>query len=213
MTKRLGTPRKFLATEPSAALEIMFQAKLGTLRSETDALERKKDELLSHLEGIALRIEDKPSSIELLSQQDNAVMKFTHMFKKARAELLVAASLDHLEKTLFDQSMGIEGNSQSKVNVRIVVEEFDGPEQARWPKPGLHLSKQVELRHVETLPFTLLIVDDKEALWGEPGSDGENALVLWTNHPKQIAVLRMAFENLWEKSGTCAYEPFWLTHC
>lgn len=200
VTARLGMPRRFLATEPPEALKILVYAKLDKLRGETDALERKKDELVSQLERITLRTGEEQSSFEVLSQQDNATMRFMNMMRKASSRLLLATSFDDLERTFFERSTGIGADSQSKVNARIVIEKLDDLELARLSKSSLHLSEQSEFRQVKALPFVLLIVDDKEAMWGKLHSIDVNAQVLWTNHQTQIAVLRMAFENLWEKS-------------
>lgn len=200
VTARLGMPRRFLATEPPKALKILVRAKLDKLRGETDALERKKEELVSQLERITLRTGEEQSSFEVLSQQDNATLRFMNMMRKASSQLLLATSFDDLERTFFERSTGIGVDSHSKVNARIVIEKLDDLELARLSKSSLHLSEQSEFRQVKALPFVLLIVDDKEAMWGELHSIDVNAQVLWTNHQTQIAVLRMAFENLWERS-------------
>jgi hypothetical protein len=58
----------------------------------------------------------------------------------------------------------------------------------------------IELRQTEELPFNLLIVDRREAMWGELESKNENRQNFWTDDPTQIAILEMSFESLWQKS-------------
>jgi len=61
----------------------------------------------------------------------------------------------------------------------------------------------VELRFVERLPFSLIIADDAEAMWGEGQPAIEDFPVFfWANDPMQIAILKMSFENLWNGSAT-----------
>jgi DNA-binding response OmpR family regulator/sugar-specific transcriptional regulator TrmB len=202
VTRRFGAPKKFSATEPDAALNILAKTRLEALRNESDALEQKKDGLVSQLERIALRTGEDEPSIKALSQQEAVLIKSVHMVKKARNQLNAADSFDNLEKTLFEQWGRIGDNSQFKVKGQIVVEKLDGPELVRLSKMGKYLNKQLELRQVETLPFSLLMIDGKEAIWGEPHPEGENMQILWTNSQTHIVVLTMAFEKLWEKSRT-----------
>jgi hypothetical protein len=50
------------------------------------------------------------------------------------------------------------------------------------------------------LPFSILIVDDKEAAWRQNSPYDEVPPLPWSNDPTQIAILKMSFENLWQKS-------------
>jgi hypothetical protein len=58
----------------------------------------------------------------------------------------------------------------------------------------------VELRRVDKTPFKVLIIDRKEAIWGESKSGKMNARFLWTNDPMHVGILRRAFDNLWDEA-------------
>jgi hypothetical protein len=60
--------------------------------------------------------------------------------------------------------------------------------------------KQIELRHVEMLPFNLLIVDEEEAIWGEFQPRNAGSKIFLTNNQTQISLVKMAFNNLWMQS-------------
>jgi DNA-binding response OmpR family regulator len=198
VTRRFGTPRRFLATKPDAALEILTKTRLDTIANETNGLEQKKDKLVSQLEKIVLRVDEEEPSIEALSQQDNVSMKLIDMTEKAKNQIAAAISSDQFWQTILERIRAREANGQLKVSVRMVTEETDVTGLTRAQKVSTY--KRLDLRKVERLPFSLLMIDDKEAVWGEPHQQDENTQVLWTNRQTQVAVLKMAFENLWEKS-------------
>ena len=60
-------------------------------------------------------------------------------------------------------------------------------------------NNSIQIRQMQKLPFTLLIVDEKEAAWGE-NSPNEIPPLFWTNDPTQIAILKTSFESLWQQS-------------
>jgi hypothetical protein len=60
--------------------------------------------------------------------------------------------------------------------------------------------KQIELRHVEMLPFNLLIVDEEEAIWGEFQPRNAGSKIFLSNDQMQIGLVKMAFNNLWMQS-------------
>lgn len=200
LTRRFGVPRRFSAIEPDAALSILIRTRVEVMSRETESLEQKKGELISQLGKIALRIGEEGHSVEMLSQQDSVLVKLAGVTQKARSQLVAAVAFDQFGKTFLGQLKGIVSNDQSKVNARVAVEKSDSTGSAWFSEFRAHERKRFELRRVEALPFSLIIADDREAIWGEPYPKGENTEVLWTNCQTQIALLKMAFENLWEQS-------------
>jgi DNA-binding NtrC family response regulator len=56
ITRKLKTPRKFSATKPETAIEILTKIKLKAMKEEIDNLKQKQAELTSRLKTIALPI-------------------------------------------------------------------------------------------------------------------------------------------------------------
>ncbi len=203
-TRRLGTPRRFLATKPDAALKILTRTRLDAVANEVSALEQKKDKLVSQLEKIAFSADEEEPSIEALSQEDNVSTKLINMTEKARNQIVAAISSDQSWQIFLERIRAREDKGQPNVSVRIITEETDTTVLARAPNASTH--EGLELRQIERLPFSLLVIDDKEAIWGESHYESENTQILWTNRQAQVAVLKMAFENLWEKSHALSYQ-------
>jgi len=59
----------------------------------------------------------------------------------------------------------------------------------------------VELKQIEKLPYNLLIIDDKEAIWKGNQPTNKNIPAFWTDDSTQIIILKNSFENLWQKSS------------
>jgi hypothetical protein len=74
-------------------------------------------------------------------------------------------------------------------------------------KELLHFSEadnnRIELRQTEKPPIRLMIVDDKQAMWGEvqPNEDHGDPKSFWTDDPTQISILKMSFDSLWQSSS------------
>jgi len=86
--------------------------------------------------------------------------------------------------------------------MRIII---DTQESDTFTKEIIQLSRAnnnpIKLKYVEKLPYNLLIVDDREAIWGKTSYNDEDTPNFWTNDPTQIAILKMAFGNQWKKSS------------
>jgi len=61
---------------------------------------------------------------------------------------------------------------------------------------------EVELKRVDKTPFKVLVVDRKEAVWGESKSGKMNSRFLWTNDQMHVGILRRAFETLWQEADS-----------
>lgn len=209
VTSKFGAPKKFTAVNPRMALEILTNTRIKAMKQEINNLKPKRDELISQLEVTSFGLEEE-NSIESLSQQDNVLMKLIHTTRKPNHQIMLASSFEQLETIFLKEIRKIIATTPKNIGVRIIIGCSESDEGLRrfdnihtlaslqLPQDG---ENKVELRKVKVLPFNLLMIDGKEAIWGEFQSEDANRKILWTNASTQIDILRMAFENLWLKSG------------
>jgi DNA-binding response OmpR family regulator len=204
ITRKLKTPKKFSAIEPEAAIQILTRAKLNIMKEEIDRLKQKQTELISKLKTVELPIRQEDCSIEVISQLDNALAKLVDMTEKARQKIDVVAPLQDLIIVYVDFPRNIVDRIFESVKMRIIVENA---EVDAVTKELLHSSEssnnRIELRQTEKPPIRLMIVDDKEAMWGEaqPSNDHGDSKTFWTDDPTQISILKMSFDSLWQNSS------------
>jgi DNA-binding response OmpR family regulator len=206
--KKFGTPGRFAATVPRTALEVLTKTRIKAMKKEVRTFRQKKHGLISELEKASYAIEEE-NSIEQLSQQDNVLMRFVQMIKKAQHQITLATPFEQLEASFFRNIRKTLGTSSNQVQVCIVVglSEHDECAPELWDEHSLSRLRlprsegdKIELRRVETVPFNLLMVDEKEAIWGDFQPEDSSRKILWTNDLTQIGILKMAFDNLWEAS-------------
>lgn len=207
VTRKFGAPRRFAAVKPKNALKVLIRTRNKAMKEEADDLRRKKDDLISQLEKASYGIEEE-NSIEALSQQDNVLMRLIQMTKKAKRQVILASSFEQLEKMFLKNIRRNIGTDQ--ISMRIIIgssapdkraRELDNVHTLKLLQLPLARGNKIELRKVEMLPFSLLMIDGKEAIWGEFQPEDANRKILWTNDSTQIGILKMAFENLWQESG------------
>jgi DNA-binding response OmpR family regulator len=215
VTKKFGTPRRFAASAPTTALDVLTKTRIKSMKEEAHNLRRKKRELVSRLEKASCGIEEE-NSIEELSQRDNVFMRFVQMTKKAQQQIMVATSFEQLEVSLLRNIRKTLRADSTQVHVRIIVGFTEADEHGRelgdvHSLSLLRLSQsednKIEVKRVETIPFNMLMVDEKEAIWGGFQSQDASRKILWTNDSTQIGILKMAFENLWRESRRIEHHP------
>ena len=96
VTKKFGAPRRFAASVPRTALEVLTKTRIKAMKEEVHTLRQKKYKLVSELEIASYGIEEE-NSIEQLSQQDNVLMRLVQMIKKAQQQIMLATSFEQLE--------------------------------------------------------------------------------------------------------------------
>ena len=204
ITRKLKTPKKFSAIKPETAIQILIKAKLNNMKGEIDQLKQRQPELVSRLKTMELPIKQEDCSIEVISQLDNALARLVEMTGNAKRKIDVIAPLQDLIIVYVDFPRSIIERMFESVNMRIIVEnaEVNAP-----IKELLHFSEasndRVDLRQIEKPPIRLMIVDDKEAMWGEvqPNNDHVDPQSFWTDDPTQISVLKMSFDSLWQNAS------------
>ncbi len=203
VTRKLKTPRKFSAIKPEKATQLLTRTKLKTMKEEIDKLDEKKVSLASKLKTIELPIQLDDPSIDVISKHDNVIMKLMEMAKNAKRQIDAIVTFEELKIAYMNHPKKLRERLLKRVKMRMITESH---ELDAFTKESIQLSKAnnnlIELRQVEKLPFHLLIVDDKEAMWGELKPKNQNPQSLWTNDLTQIAILKMFFESLWQNSSS-----------
>ena len=199
VTRKLGTPRRFSATEAKSALDILTKEKVKAMEEEISNLRQKKFELIAHLKtGSILKMKGKDDdSIEAFFGQEQVILKLVQMLEKTERRILLVGSLDQLAMTLLRTIKQNVKMGKNHVSAKIITDES-------WlahahVRSGI-AKKQAEIRHIEMLPFNLLIIDEKEAMWGGFQFENEHSKTFLTNSPMQIGILKRAFESLWQQS-------------
>jgi CheY-like chemotaxis protein/sugar-specific transcriptional regulator TrmB len=207
VTSKLDAPRRFMATDPSTSVEILVKLKTDTMKREIDALQLKKADLISRLSTTSFGVYEE-NTIEALARQDNVDKRYTQMIKKARNSMLLTASSDELEKILVAKSK--EAPLEGQLEIRTILNKgdlADHPDSSDYTdfvrRIRLLSTKancEVELKRVDKTPFKVLVIDRKEAVWGESKSGKMNSRFLWTNDSMHVGILRRAFESLWQEA-------------
>jgi CheY-like chemotaxis protein len=200
VTSKLDTPRKFMATDPQTSVEILMKLKNDLMKRELEGLEVKKADLISKLSGTSFGVYEE-NTIEALSRQDNVEKRMSQMVKKARSTIMFTSSTDELEKLLFAKSRDEQNDSLIEVRTVIQKGDLDDPEDflRRLRLLSSKVNCNVDVRKVDKMPFKLLVIDRKEAIWGEGKSGKQNTKFLWTNDQMHVGILRRAFDSLWQE--------------
>jgi hypothetical protein len=174
------------------------------MKEEINKVERKRAEIVSRLRTIELPVEKSVASIEVISQRNQVYARLTEIAQNAKKYLDMAAKLENLILVYSNHSRNLTDHILRKVKIRIITESHGYEGLAKELVAASKTSgNSVELRFVERLPFSLIIADDAEAMWGEGQPATEDFPVFfWANDPMQIAILKMSFENLWNGSAT-----------
>ncbi|TET64908.1 hypothetical protein E3J49_03020, partial [Candidatus Bathyarchaeota archaeon] len=207
ITRKLETPRKFSAIQPEKAIQLLTKIKLKTLKEEIEKLEQKQVKLISKLKTIELPVQLNSSSIEVISRQDCTIMKRSEMMQNAKRRIDLITSRRDLKMAYINPPKKSNKKLLKTIKTRIITESQQLDEFIKYIIRFSEANgSPIELRQVEKLQFNLLIVDGMEAIWGEFKTKSENQRNLWTNDPAQVAILKMAFENMWQKSSTPSFD-------
>jgi len=204
ITRQLKVPRKFSATKPETAIKILTKTKLKTIKEEIDKLKQKQAELISRLKTIELPIKEDNCTLEIITQEDNVTEKLTEMAENAKTQIDIMAPLENLRLVYTNRPKQLMQRILNSVKIRIITEnrELDSITKKIMQFSQTN-NNPIELKQIEKPPFSILIVDEKEAMWGEQAAS-EHTPVFWTNNPTQIAILKTSFENMWQKASTIA---------
>lgn len=202
VTRKLETPRRFLAIEVKSTLETLIKAKRKTMEKEITNLRQKKVELIAQLKRTTrLKTEEEGSSTEVFSERISVLAKLVQMIKKTERRIMLVSSLDQVGTVLVRKIENTIRMNKNQISTQIITDNTWLNETRILKLMRSKMAdKQIELRYAEMLPFNMLIVDEEEAIWGEfqPGNAGSK--IFLTNNQTQIALVKMAFNNLWMQS-------------
>lgn len=203
VTRKLGTPRRFLAIEVKAALETLTKAKREAMEEEITNLMRKKVELIAQLKTTTRLRPEEDSSTEVFSENMSVLAKLVQMIKKAKRRIMLVSSLEQVGTVLVRKIEKTIEMNKNQISTQIITDNswLNETHTLKLMRSKI-ADKQIELRHVEMLPFNLLIVDEEEAIWGEFQPRNAGSKTFLTNDQTQIGLVKMAFDNLWEHALT-----------
>lgn len=203
VTRKLGTPRRFLAIEAKTVLETLTKIKCKAMEGEIANLRQKKGGLIVQLKtAIRLKMEEEEdSSTEVFFEHMSVLAKLVQMIKKAKRRIMLVSSLDQVGTVLVRKIEKTMEMNKSQISTQIIIDDSWLNETRTLKLMRSKMAdKQIELRHVEKLPFNLLIVDEEKAIWGEFQPRNAGSKVFLTNDQTQISFVKMAFNNLWTQS-------------
>ena len=201
VTRKLETPRRFLAIEVKTALETLINIKRKAMEKEITNLRQKKVALIAQLKTTTKSKREEQSSTEVFSEHMSVMAKLVQMIKKARRRIMLVGSLDGVGTVLVRKMEKTIEMGKNQISTQIIIDDSWLSETNTLKLMRSKMAdKQIELRHVEMLPFNLLIVDEEEAIWGEFQPRNAGSKVFLTNNKAQIDLVKMAFNNLWMQS-------------
>lgn len=203
---KLSSPRRFAAVDPSTALSILTRKRIKAMKEEARVLMQKKNDLISQLAKTSVELQEE-SSIESFSQLDTMLGKLDSMIKRAKQEIKLACSYDQLQTT-FRRNLR-RAAKPNQMHAHIIVDspeqeasttELDNVNTLEFLRTPNQQKTRVEFRRVSVLPFNIMMIDAREAMWGgfQPTHAGQRTL--WTNDTTQIDILKIAFEKVWQQS-------------
>lgn len=197
----LKSPRKFTPIEPEMAIQRLVKTKLRAMETEISRLSQEQHGLVSKLREVELPVLPDNCSVDIITDHDNVVMKLLDMTQKAERQIDIVAPFEELRNAYANRPKDLREKLLRTVKIRGIVgnNEFDSLTKDILQSAETK-GNPIELRRIEKLPFHLFIVDDREAMWGGL-SKRKVAQDFWTNDPNQISILKMSFDNLWQKSG------------
>ena len=201
VTRRLETPRRFLAFEVKSALETLIKTKRKAMEKEITNLRQKKVELIAQLKTTTRLKTEEDSSTEVFSERMSVLAKLVQMIKKAKRRIMLVSSLDHVGTVLVRKIEKTIRMNKNQISTQIIIDNtwLNETRTLKLMRSKV-ANKQIELRYVEMLPFNLLIVDEEEAIWGEFQPRNAGSKIFLTNNQTQIGLVKMAFNNLWMQS-------------
>jgi DNA-binding response OmpR family regulator len=200
VTRRLEVPRKFSAARPEIAIQMLTKAKLAKMKEEAEKLEQKQTELLTKLKATTLPTKQEGHTIEVIPQKTNINARLANMAENANRQIEMIFPVRDLLLVFAHYPQKAQQKMQP-INIRIMTENH---KQRTFGKKIMQLTKgdqnTVMLRQIGKLPYNLLAIDGKEAIWKGNQLMNEDTSIFWTTDPTQMTILKTSFENLWQKS-------------
>jgi len=202
--RKLEKPRKFVAVQPETSIKILAQSKLKNMKEEIDELQQEQAKLITELKTIVLSTKQEDCAIEAISQQDIVLEKLLGMTRKAKRKIDIITTTTNLRFVYMNYPREVLKRILKTARMRVITEKCELDTFSREIlQPSKTTDNSVELRCLKKLPFSLFIVDDKEALWGTQPTQitDEKLQVYWANDSTQLSILQASFERLWQESS------------
>jgi HTH-type transcriptional regulator, sugar sensing transcriptional regulator len=201
-TVRAGRPLRYSAVAPAEAIERL----LGERRRELADAEQVASEAAERL-TVAYEAgrnhTDPLGFIEVLREPGSIASRFAELQAAAESEILVFTKPPYAtppEENVEGLKLLERGTARS-VYERSLFEHADAVEAVeRFLRAG------EQARVVDHLPMKLAIIDERIAMFSmkDPVAGGEELTILVVEHPALAALLKIAFEAVWDAGAEFA---------
>lgn len=182
-----GTPKRFIAIEPKIIIEALAHKK----KKELAKFEAKSQKLMQTLGALSAR---KPKetyeTIRIIEGYNNYLNLSVELHNQAKQEWLSITRLEihkkHYDATRECLKRGV------KVKLLTFLDEQHKKNAELWKQIGC------EVRYTEYTPTHFSIIDNREVTIRITGE--ERYLALWLSNKSLAQNMRIAFNELWEKS-------------
>ncbi|MCP8309814.1 MAG: hypothetical protein H3Z54_14200, partial [archaeon] len=195
----ITNPKKFRAIEPKIAIEAILQKE----KEKVGMMEQKGKELSVWLESIQGREEEKEDfgvRFKLIEGARRLLDRVQRMLENAQKEVLfimrgpwirkgVQEGVDRIISKCFSRGVRFRGVTNiDKDNINLAERFID----------------MMELRHNGNIGPLILIIDEREVLFGTAFEnhpmDYRKTTALWTSDKEYIKAMRESFESFWKDS-------------
>ena len=199
-----GRPARYTAVAPEEAVHRLLEERRGELADlERDAAHAIERLTPTFAEGRTTS--DPLDFIEVLREPRAIAARFAELQSEVETEILVFTKPPFATPP----AENIEGLKLLRSHsARSVYERsiFDYPEHVEAVERFVAAGERA--RVADRLPLKLAIMDERVAMFTmeDPvaGADGEDLTIMVVEHPALAAVLKIAFEAVWETAGDFA---------
>ena len=191
ITRLPGSPRRFAASSPEYALEMLILGREEELRRARKLADQLTQRFLNSRRG-----DDPADLVEVVSGAEAVSYRWVQMLHSARREIL---GIDKLLCTgparRLERELGTRGVEHRCIYDRSV---FDQPDRARVLLDAVANGEQA--RVMPSVPMRLFVVDGQQALLvlERDAESIRSALVI---HPSSLLdALHRLFESLWQRA-------------
>jgi sugar-specific transcriptional regulator TrmB len=200
VSQRPGPPAKYAAAAPEFAIEQL----IGRRREELAQLERTSSEMIEALtpafaEGQKER--DPLEYIEVLRDRAAINERFDELQAGVEREILVFTKPPYATPVQ-ENVEGVEVATAHRARSVYELSIFDDARSAEGVRRFVEAGE--EARFVPELPLKLVIIDETVVMFGmeDPVAGGAELTIVVIEHPSLAAVLKIAFDAVWERGLT-----------
>jgi sugar-specific transcriptional regulator TrmB len=204
-TMRAGRPLRYSAVPPGEAVERLVEERRREL-AEAERLASETAERLTAAYEAGRDHTDPLGFIEVLREPGAIASRFAELEAAAQSEILVFTKPPYATPP----AENVEGlKLLERGSARSVYERslFEHPDAVAAVEQFVRAGEQA--RVVEELPMKLAIIDERIAMFSlkDPVAGGDELTILVVEHPALAALLKTAFEVIWDAADDFSVAP------